>query len=636
MKKRMNKAIALMLALVLVLASAPLSAAAKQEDFDIQSKGIVENVPARLPADLSDGEIFTYSSVTSEPLPSTDFIVNLSALGQQYVTTTTTVQRFNIVMLLDVSNSMEGSRMTNMVNAANGAIDTLYGNGNKISIITFATETQVDRALSEKDLQLKQSGSSNTGGAVDSIRISLRSNSSYGGTNIQAGLIAAYNVLNNANDDEAIPVIILLSDGAPTYYYSDIDGMRTGSTGRSGNGTTSDTNYAACTIAQAAYLKAIMDDLEIYTIPFSLSTSDSMYDEAAATMNPSDANIAKLNGFNQRWNQALGTVSASNAALMQRYYPNGAYSASNSSASLSEALTKIITDMNFNTPIDETKVNNVLDDASFLWMKYQIGTGYYLKNNTLTVTLNGNSYPLEKIGNEFIYNTPVSDPNYNEKLLRLSVTVSDTGLMTWKIPAKVLPCNTPEGESQVLATPIALTFRVSFNMDMEGLSAGNYPTGDSCLIYFTPTDTNPFYYHQAEKTGPDKLAENDTVLENETRVYSAMYPYPGNDNYARYGNPNPELTGFATGSALDSLSYVSGPQSITVTAYSDYSGAYRDAMTVSYQEQEINFSDIGFKTASASFTTTDKTDISKYRLLSFSDGNGWNTTDNTALSIGLP
>jgi uncharacterized protein YegL len=517
MRKRISKAAALVMALVLLSASIPLNAAAEKADFDIQSKTVVENVPARHPADLSDGEIYTHSSVISEPLPSTDFTVSLSALGQQYVTTTTTVQRFNIVMLLDVSNSMEGTRLTNMVNAANGAINTLYGNGNKISIITFATNTKVERALSEKNLQLKLSGSTNTGGEVDSIRISLRSDSSLGGTNIQAGLIEAYNTLNNANDYEAIPVIILLSDGAPTYYYSDIDAMRTGSTGRSGSGSSSRTTHAACTVAQAAYLKAIMDDLEIYTNPFSLSTTDSSYYEATVTMDPSEANISNLDRYNDRenrnntlyfnneWNKAVNSVPASIRAVMQKYYPDGSYSASNSSASLSEALTKIIVDMNVNTPIDETKVNNVLDDASFLWMKYQLGTGYNLKNSSMTVTLDGRDYLLERIGNEFVYNTPITDPVYNEKLLRLSVAISDTGLITWKIPAKVLPCNTPEGVNQVLAAPVALTFQVSFDIGTEGLTAGDYPTGSSCMIYFTPTVTNPFTIIRRRQPGPTSL-----------------------------------------------------------------------------------------------------------------------------------
>jgi hypothetical protein len=422
MKKNMKKAIALILALFLVSALMPLRADAA--GFDIEAKDVTENQPARSPGDLSDGEIYTYAGAAADPLPSTDFTVSLSALGQQYATTVTTVQRFNIVLLLDVSGSMDSTRKTNMVNAANGAIDTLYGNGNKLSVVTFATTSQVDRALSEKDLELKLSGSSSTSGAVDSILISLGNR--VGGTNIQAGLVTAYNVLDAADDEEAIPVIILLSDGAPTYSYSDIDAMYTGSTGRSGDGTSSGTSYAARTVAQAAYLKVRMPGLQIYTIPFSFSVHDSNYDVATATMDPTDANVAQLSSFSTYWNNAVSTVPSADRPSMERYYPNGSYSASNSASSLSEALTRIITDMRINTPIDETRISGVLDDASFLWMQYQVGTGYAVSGSTMTVSLKGIDYQLTKSGNSFVYATPATDPGYNEKLTRLTATVSDT------------------------------------------------------------------------------------------------------------------------------------------------------------------------------------------------------------------
>ena len=259
----------------------------------------------------------------------------------------------------------------------------------------------------------------------------------------------AYNTLTAAADPDATPIIILLSDGAPTYYYTNLMNFRTGTTDRVGDGTATSSTYAAYTIAQAAYFKVKMAGLQIYTVPFSLSSSDSDYNIEQATLNPTDDNVARLSSFTSNWNTALSKITvASDKALVKRYYPDATYSASNSSASLATALNNIITAMNIKTPIQETQVEGLLDDASYIWTTYSIGKGYKLLNNMMTVTLDGTAYTFNRSGSAFIYSDLPTSPTYNEKMNRIIIAISPNGSIVWQIPANVLPCNTPEGAGQ--------------------------------------------------------------------------------------------------------------------------------------------------------------------------------------------
>ena len=93
-----------------------------------------------------------------------------------------------------------------------------------------------------------------------------------GGTNLQAGLIKANELLSSVADEKAQKYVVVISDGQPTFYYKD-DGY----TG--GNGQTTNKNTYDKTISAATDVKNL--GAEIFSIGYMLPT-DKVYGEKTA------------------------------------------------------------------------------------------------------------------------------------------------------------------------------------------------------------------------------------------------------------------------------------------------------------------------------------------------------------------
>jgi hypothetical protein len=111
MKNRFIKVLSFVLAGALAFALLPLSAGALPPTLKLNSKELSPiDGDIRTPQELENGEVYTYTtatgtSVTGAQLPWTDFNIGLSAIGQKYQITTSTTIKYNIVFVLDVSNS---------------------------------------------------------------------------------------------------------------------------------------------------------------------------------------------------------------------------------------------------------------------------------------------------------------------------------------------------------------------------------------------------------------------------------------------------------------------------------------------------------------------------------------------------
>lgn len=116
----------------------------------------------------------------------------------------------DIVLVFDRSNSMYASRLQKAKDAAKAFVDNLLfeGSATRIALVPFGTY-----ADPYTDFQGFE-GRTNLKNAIDAIRVTGGND---GGTNIQAGLNSARNLLNNSNAH--MKTIVLLSDGAPTYSY---------------------------------------------------------------------------------------------------------------------------------------------------------------------------------------------------------------------------------------------------------------------------------------------------------------------------------------------------------------------------------------------------------------------------------
>ena len=121
----------------------------------------------------------------------------------------------NVVLVMDRSNSMAGKGFENAKKAATAFVNKLMEKGgNKVAVVGFGNNYEVSSELTgDKNAALK---------AVDAATKSFPKNwyetsSSMGGTNIQAGIYAARNILADHEGEQNF--IIVFSDGKPTFSY---------------------------------------------------------------------------------------------------------------------------------------------------------------------------------------------------------------------------------------------------------------------------------------------------------------------------------------------------------------------------------------------------------------------------------
>jgi len=123
----------------------------------------------------------------------------------------TTSGKSEIIFVMDISNSMnESNKLKNARNAAKSFAERLLSNnadGNvKVGIVAFGTNGHTILSPSADVNKVKK--------ALDDTKVGY--NSDDGGTNIQAGIKTAQNAFSS---DDSKKIMVLLSDGEPTYSY---------------------------------------------------------------------------------------------------------------------------------------------------------------------------------------------------------------------------------------------------------------------------------------------------------------------------------------------------------------------------------------------------------------------------------
>ena len=234
---------------------------------------------------------------------------------KQIVTTESTdTAPLDVVFVLDVSGSMaDNNKGSNMVSAVNSAMNTILNSNseNKVGIVTFSDSSSTLLPLgrytaNSNSEYLKYSRYGNR------IETNLKNwNNSYkaisGGTYTQSGIKAGADMLiNNSNTTykakngetrSRIPLIILVTDGEPTYYASTYNNPTVSN--RFGNGTQTTGDYGYYTIKTANYYKQQVQqhyfknndgEAKFYTIGTGMSG-----EFAKAVLDPSAANINATN-----------------------------------------------------------------------------------------------------------------------------------------------------------------------------------------------------------------------------------------------------------------------------------------------------------------------------------------------------
>jgi len=253
-------------------------------------------------ANIYDVTGATVDTVTADPL---EFLVTLSALSDGYLVEIST-EPLDVVFIIDLSGSMyqevlaDGTiRLTAMVAALNHSIDTIMNSNveNRVSVVGFgagiSNSTTGREPLSYNILSLARY--SLPGDATNFFSVSgsgastyLTVNPSligpaalspsthvYGGTATQMGMYAGAQVLMNNTDttytdpDTGItgprqPIMILLTDGDPTFGWTDYETMVSANPGGYyhdwGDAVESDMGIDVLCVATASYWKQKVQD----------------------------------------------------------------------------------------------------------------------------------------------------------------------------------------------------------------------------------------------------------------------------------------------------------------------------------------------------------------------------------------
>ena len=203
--KKWKQALALVLALVMALSLVALPSFAADED----STGTGTAQP-EWPAEGSINLI-----KDAQPVEDEDGVyeITLTIQGKNYKTTS------DVVLVIDCSGSMEGTKLTNTRKAAKAFGDKLLTENSttRIAIVTF-----IDTATAYNN------GHFYTASELDDFKAAV-DDATYanGGTNQQAGIHVAQQLLASASSTGKQKNIVILSDGEPTYSYPFVGGSAT-------------------------------------------------------------------------------------------------------------------------------------------------------------------------------------------------------------------------------------------------------------------------------------------------------------------------------------------------------------------------------------------------------------------------
>lgn len=196
--KKWKQALALVLALVMALSLVALPSFAADEDASGSGTAASDG-----PAWPAEGSINLSKKAQPVDEESGLYEVTLTIQGKNYSTTS------DVVLVIDCSGSMEGTKLTNTRKAAKAFGDKLLTENSttRIAIVTF-----IDTATAYN------SGHFYTASELDAFKKAIdKATYANGGTNQQAGIRVAQQLLASASSTGKQKNIVILSDGEPTY-----------------------------------------------------------------------------------------------------------------------------------------------------------------------------------------------------------------------------------------------------------------------------------------------------------------------------------------------------------------------------------------------------------------------------------
>lgn len=278
------------------------------------------------------------------------FLITLSAITANKTVSGSSSAPLDTMLVLDVSGSMQGNNAVAMVQATNEAIETLLqqNTNNRIGVVLYSgnhsqgnsnTDTAsvllplgrytTTNTMSVGENQtipayLTISGSGN--GQTVSVAPSVNNGNSAdsktvrGGTYIQNGLFQAWGEFEAVTDTKVpqgqvqagaqrTPVVILMSDGAPTAGTSSYNNVQTSNLG---NGTSTNNRIAFMTQLTASWVRnKIGNHYNTTPLFYTLGIGTGTSSEATSVLNPAGSN----NTLNTYWERFFSGTTGQNVQI---------------------------------------------------------------------------------------------------------------------------------------------------------------------------------------------------------------------------------------------------------------------------------------------------------------------------------
>ena len=544
---------------------------------------------------------------------SEEFNATLSAVAKDYYETLdeNVSIPMDVVFVLDISGSMNtllGSsttsrRMAQVTTQINTLCSSLISaNGdNRIGIVTYSgaattagvTESNASTLLSlgtysSVSLSYSYSTSSSTGTLT-----ALRNGNSYtgnsvtvtGGTYTQTGIAAAYKMLSDETNRtyttggktyDRTPVIILVTDGQPTWATSDysnsVIGTSTignGTIGIASDGTQSDVSMdeiAYYTILSGQYFAGEMKALyngnpnsRFYTVGVGMNdmTADTdAVDTAFVTtvLDPSAENVSNLTSSSTLFNYAsdLHTLlTASDTLYNGSSYADQYFNVSDADISgLSSALLSALQETE-----TRTILHSALLDGTELVFTDTIGDGMEITSAPV-LNYGGNEYLPTVSDGTYTYSgtvypdaslTPVSLSGMS---VTITVNASGAQVLTWTIPAALVPSyiySAADG-SYAATTPVYLNYNIAPTAEKkdsgETLYTNNWDTAPT-TVAFTLDGASPLVT-TGEILEIPAVIKGENITETNPNVNTTAFDSATNQVTVTLGNNGKWVSGLET------------------------------------------------------------------------------------------
>ncbi len=369
-----------------------------------------------------DGSVFGDAGIKLDNPNS--FLVALSAIGSNMTITGMTGTPTDTILVLDVSGSMNSSKNNvakQLVDSANTSIATLLdtNENNRVGVVLYSGNSQsynnnnasavllpLDKYTTSSGRYLDYTSDYSENVSVNSAV--LGSNGLFpgnankdvtGATYIQKGVISAMNqflAVENTTVGASVrkPVMVLMSDGAPTLGDTDFDDPRQYDLG---DGSTPTSALGFVTQLSAAYAKAKIEahygnDCLFYTLGLGTGT-DSVATSVLDPKNTSsdidtfwtrwdnakagDEVLVRGNGYNSATRYVVKTADVIDRVYVDKYFDSDDYTGNSSSTDLQTALKNafeaIVADIQLQSKYFPTLISSNEDVSGYVTIEDKIG-----------------------------------------------------------------------------------------------------------------------------------------------------------------------------------------------------------------------------------------------------------------------